>query len=503
MKRDTPRKKGRRDAPKAAKVRPDPAALVALRVLPDSAVDLLPPAAAPAPKDVVGSAKEDTVDSPKSAAPESPVEPLMATPAPESALAPGIELGSEPAVESRVEPHVERPIEPAAELEPSPQPVVENEPDVTGEAGPPPSQIGRRGQIQAAKARFDLGPQQRILSEALGELPPGYGLTHCSVWVRDPRHVIAVWDINSTEQTERGQELGWERVVLRLLDSDGNVLRQIPVARRSGIWHVLVPNPGMAVRIAVGFAHGDGRFETAARSHYVQLPPGEPGPQSAEETARLPSQLDRRTLLRAEPPPRPGFGAGGQESPGWRLHQRIRISRQAAQAESWLGPFRTAWDSGVAPPPRVVIEPEPEPSADDDPHAADHWNKGPDKGDARGPAPMAIASSPDRENPSAPVDGGAAATSAGDAQATGKRLDGRQQHPASQPPVIRPYENMPSPASRAPGPADPGRKAGDSPTKNSPSADEPGAQIEKPFKLSTESMSSPRGGFGKPRPERA
>jgi hypothetical protein len=349
-----------------------------------------------------------------------------------------------------------------------------------------------------------LGPQQRILGEALGELPPGYGLTHCSAWVRDPRHVIAVWDINSTEQTERGQELGWERVVLRLLDSTGNVLRQIPVARRSGIWHVLVPNPGIAVRVAVGFAHGDGRFETAARSHYVQLPPGEPGPQSAEETARLPSQLDRRTLLRAEPPPRPGFGAGGQESPGWRLHQRIRISRRAAQSESWFGPFRTAWDSGVAPPPRVVIEPEPEPSADEDPQAAGDWNAELYKGDARGPAPGASASSLDREHLSALVEGDAAATSAGHVQASVEpKLDGRQQRPASQQPITRPYENLPSPVSRAPRPADPGPKSGDSPSKNSPSADGPAAPIETPFNLSTEPMSSPRGGFGKPRPERA
>lgn len=514
MKRDTPRKKRSREAAKAVEVGPDPAARTTVSALPVSAVvDRSPAAARPAADDLVDSATPVSVAQPTPAVGESivattPLDPTAAAvpviePSPVPAAELRLERHVDPVVEPAMEPVAESAVRPAAERTASPSSTVEGQSDAHGEVGPPPSEIGRRGQIQAAKARFDLGPQQRILGEALGKLPPGYGLTHCSAWVRDPRHVIAVWDINSAEQTERGQELGWERVVLRLLDPHGNVLRQIPVARRSGIWHVLVPNPGMAVRIAIGFAHGDGRFETVARSHYVQLPPGEPGPHSTEETARLPSQLDRRTLLRAEPPPRPGFRADGRESPGWRLHQRIRISRRAAQAESWFGPFRTNWDSGVAPPPRVVIEPEPEPSSDDDSNAASSAKPRSDKSGATGSSPEAISESTRRES-SAPTTEAAAPAFAGATQAgVEPRLTGRQPDTASETPINRPYENLPSPACRTLRQADSGANSDDGSSDQSPSAHKPGAPLESAFELSTEPMSSPRGGFGKPRPERA
>ncbi|MFN7964782.1 MAG: DUF4912 domain-containing protein [Acidobacteriota bacterium] len=466
MKRDTSRTKGRRDATKAATIGRD--AAIAL---------------------------------PANQTPSAPVDPLDVPTIVEARAVPHDVSASIPVEEPSVSL-----VEPTASTdEPSADPPV-GDAEVPGSAGPPPSPVGRRGQIQAAKARFDLGPQQRILSEALGELPPGYGLTHCSAWVRDPRHVIAVWDINSTDQTERGDELGWERVAVRLLDGGGNVLRQIPVARRSGIWHIAVPNPGESVRIAVGFALGDGRFETVARSHYVQLPHAEAGRDSVGETARLPVELDRRTLLRAEPPPRPGFGSGGQESPGWRLHQRIRISRRSTSPESWLGPFRKEWDAGVAPPPRIVIEPEPEPSSDDEQHSPQRSDVGTENGHMAAASSRQSGANSSRTGESAsPSDRGAADSSqarpsqaGGDAAQAPRRLDAVSPLRAS-----RPYENLPSPISRGGLPGEPKGPLQESSTKPySVPAGETSRSHEPIRNPTQESMSSPRGGFGKPRPER-
>ncbi len=473
MKRDTSRTKGRRDAMKAATIGQDAA------IAPPAIHTPSPPVDPPSVPTIVESSAV-----PRDVSPQIPVEE------PSAALVEPTTTSAEPTTTS---------------AEPSTDPP-ESEAEVPGSAGPPPSQIGRRGQIQAAKARFDLGPQQRILSEALGELPPGYGLTHCSAWVRDPRHVIAVWDINSTDQTERGDELGWERVAVRLLDGGGNVLRQIPVARRSGIWHIAVPNAGASVRIAVGFALGDGRFETVARSHYVQLPLAEAGPDAAEETARLPAQLDRRTLLRAEPPPRPGFGTGGQESPGWRLHQRIRISRRSTSPESWLGPFRKEWDAGVAPAPRVVIEPEPEPSSDDEQHPPQRSDVGIENTQGAAASSRQRGAMSSRTGESAPrSDRGASESSeargsqAGDdAVQASHRLDAGSPSRAS-----RPYENLPSPVSRGGRPGEPKGPSQERSTK--PISVPPGETSRSPEPIrnpTQESMSSPRGGFGKPRPER-
>jgi hypothetical protein len=193
-----------------------------------------------------------------------------------------------------------------------------------------------------------------VLVDALGALPPGYGLTFCAAWVRDPRHVVAVWDINAEHQTTRGRSLGWERVQLRVLDADGNVVRQIDVARRSGIWHIAVPQPGMSVRLAIGFRLDDGRFETVSRSHLVRLPPNEPiGAGEFEISADLPTLLDRRALLRSEPPPRPGSAPTGRESAAWRLHARIAVARRQLTHEEWFGPFH------AAPPPEEKVEPQP------------------------------------------------------------------------------------------------------------------------------------------------
>jgi hypothetical protein len=225
---------------------------------------------------------------------------------------------------------------------------------VEGVAPPPPSTLGRRGQIEAEKARFDLGPQQRVLADALGELPPGYGLTFVRAWVRDPRYLVAVWDINAEHELTLGEERGWQTVVLRLLSDAGETLRQIPVAKRNGIWHLAVGQHEGPLRIALGFAT-DGKFETIARSNAVRMPPLEPDQELAGETLSLPPRFDRRLLVRAEPPPRPGYQRRGLESAAWRLDQRIMRARRTPEVRRSEQPFRsepnTTTPSAQNPPP--------------------------------------------------------------------------------------------------------------------------------------------------------
>jgi hypothetical protein len=243
---------------------------------------------------------------------------------------------------------------------------------VEGGAPPPPSTLGRRGQIEAEKARFDLGPQQRVLVDALGELPPGYGLTFVRAWVRDPRYLVAVWDINAEHELTLGEERGWQTVVLRLLSDAGETLRQIPVAKRNGIWHLAVGQHEGPLRIALGFAT-EGKFETIARSNAVRMPPLEPDRELAGETLSLPPRFDRRLLVRAEPPPRPGYQRRGLESAAWRLDQRIMRARRTPEARRSEQPFRSE-PSSTTP---SAQNPPPEPNEPAGPDRAVHANPPP------------------------------------------------------------------------------------------------------------------------------
>lgn len=227
------------------------------------------------------------------------------------------------------------------------------------ELAPPPSLLGHRGQIQAEKARFDLGPQRRVLSEALGELPAGYGVTFVSAWVRDPRHIVASWDVNAPHELALAEQIGWDRMQLHVHDADGNTVRQISVARRSGIWHVRIPGTTTRLRVSLGLQRPDRSFVVLARSHLLELPVAAPRVGGEVETIRLPTRLDRRTLLRAEPPPRAGYANTGHETAAWRLHQRLQMAQRLAPREQVVGPFQDNPNPGQAPQARHVSESEP------------------------------------------------------------------------------------------------------------------------------------------------
>lgn len=199
---------------------------------------------------------------------------------------------------------------------------------------PTPSELpdNRRGQLASERARYQLRGEEQVLEEGLGTLPPGYGLTFVRGWVRDPRHVVATWDINEEEALRQAEAVGWDRLCVRALDSRNRVLIQILVGRRAGTHHLEAP-AGQTVRLAVGLERPDGFFLTLARSGPIRMPPEEPAEPAAAEMIRVPFRLDRRVLLRGEMPARPGHRTPGRMSAAWRLFQRILVALRVLPPE--------------------------------------------------------------------------------------------------------------------------------------------------------------------------
>ncbi len=199
---------------------------------------------------------------------------------------------------------------------------------------------GRRGQIASEAARFDLGVQQIVLEKALGAPPPGYHLTIVRGWVRAPGHLVAAWDINDEQALEQVERAGWERLCLRVLGPRDEVLAHVVLSRRSGTWHVTLPEEALSVRLVIGITQDDGFFQTLARSGSVRLPPADPSPELGEARfLELPFELDRRRILSGELPALPGHrvGTGGTEV-ATRLFQRVLVAATHGDAALPLGP---------------------------------------------------------------------------------------------------------------------------------------------------------------------
>lgn len=194
--------------------------------------------------------------------------------------------------------------------------------------------LRHEGQLQSERARFALSPHRKVIGEGLGTPPPGYGITLVRGLVRDPRNVVAVWDINDPAAVAQAEAIGWDRLCLRALDEGNRVLVQILVGRRGGSYHLPLPFSGLTIRLAVGIERFDGYFLTLARSAPIRVPPEAPcGQTEPYQTIRLPLHFDRRHLLAGEPPPRPGHRGPLRFSAAWRLYQRVRVALQGLQPE--------------------------------------------------------------------------------------------------------------------------------------------------------------------------
>ena len=197
----------------------------------------------------------------------------------------------------------------------------------------------RKGQVASEKARFDLGPDARVIGDALGTPPPGYGLTMVRGFVRDAHTVVVVWDVNDDAAVAAGSEKGWSALTLHVTDGEGEVLARAPVGERSGVYHLRVEAAGKTVIALIGFARADGSLAPVARSAPLRVPPdpsfrAEPG----EAWVRVPPDTDLRRIVTTERPPRPGHDERRHpSSASRRLTARLRLAgklaRRAAAAE--------------------------------------------------------------------------------------------------------------------------------------------------------------------------
>jgi hypothetical protein len=219
-------------------------------------------------------------------------------------------------------------------------------------------QTGRRrhGQLEAERSRFDLaGDHERVLAEKLGTLPPGYGLTIVRAWIRDPRNIVVVWDVNDPEMVARAGEAGWDRLVIRVLLPAGDVLAELPVGRRSGTYHHPLDRSGATLRLALGIRRPDGFFEALAVSGPVRVPPESPvSSDNGYVTMAIPLDLDRSVLTRSEPPPRQGHRTTSRHAPATRLAGRIELASRGVRFE------------GITPAARSALERPPLAAPDED-----------------------------------------------------------------------------------------------------------------------------------------
>ncbi|MCU0223940.1 MAG: DUF4912 domain-containing protein [Acidobacteria bacterium] len=204
--------------------------------------------------------------------------------------------------------------------------------------------LRRAGQVASERARFDLGPHGKVIGEGLGTLPPGYDLTFVRGLIRDPNHLVAVWDINDEVAIAAAESIGWDRVGLRVLDESGRVLVQELVGGRGGTYHIRVGRPGRTVRVAVGIDRPDGFFLTLARSAPVRMPADAPaGTFEPYQEIRIPARLDRRLLLRSEPPARPGQRGPRRTAPAARLHERLLLALRVLPGDFWISKDHELW----------------------------------------------------------------------------------------------------------------------------------------------------------------
>ncbi len=234
--------------------------------------------------------------------------------------------------------------------------------------GLPPT---RRGQIASERARYADRPDARHDERApsdkpadgLEGLPPGYGLTFVRGWMRDPRHLVAVWDVNDPRAVAQADAIGWDRACLRALDGRNRTVLQVLVGSRSGTHHLALP-PGRSIRLAIGLERPDGVFLTLARSAPVRLPPGRPVGHGPVERLFVPIDLDLRRCLRGEQPARPGDRVAVRLSAGWRLLRRLEVAAESfpdADVPPDLARAVAAAPASLPPPGSGDHEPADEP----------------------------------------------------------------------------------------------------------------------------------------------
>jgi hypothetical protein len=183
-----------------------------------------------------------------------------------------------------------------------------------------------------------------VIGEGLGALPPGYDLTFVRGLIRDPNHLVAVWDINDEVAVAAAESIGWDRVGLRVLDESGRVLVQELVGGRGGTYHIRVGRPGRTVRVAVGLDRPDGFFLTLSRSAPIRMPADAPaGTFEPYQEIRVPARLDRRYMLRAEPPARPGQRGPRRTAPAARLHERLLLALRVLPGDFWISKDHELW----------------------------------------------------------------------------------------------------------------------------------------------------------------
>jgi hypothetical protein len=191
--------------------------------------------------------------------------------------------------------------------------------------GPEPVE-DETGQLAATAAKYDLGGHEDLLLDALGELPPGYGQTYLSLAARDPEWIFAFWDVNDPDLLAEAEQVGWDRLILRVHRLGGPSF-DVGIGPRGGRWYVKAPAAGGRYYGELGLQLPDGGFRRFAVSNEIRTPPSGPSDDARPALATLPWDFDR-TRIAGEPSP-PSANAA-EERPDARLRARLERAEKSA-----------------------------------------------------------------------------------------------------------------------------------------------------------------------------
>jgi hypothetical protein len=158
--------------------------------------------------------------------------------------------------------------------------------------------------------------EQPALKE-LTELPSSYGHTRLTLMAVDPYHIHAYWEVTAHDRKATVARLGREgakaRWVLRFydvtyIDFDGTNAHGYfdqPIDLISGNWYVELWSSDKTYCAEIGALAPSGRFESACRSNFAQVPRAEASPHYRPEWLRVEGDFDKvqPAVIAAEPSP--------------------------------------------------------------------------------------------------------------------------------------------------------------------------------------------------------
>jgi hypothetical protein len=149
--------------------------------------------------------------------------------------------------------------------------------------------------------RYALTPETFIsqIASSGGELPESYGTNHLFLAARDPRWLLASWDLTSIQQREFNARSRDGHLILRVFANDENApaAPEQHVHPESRSWFVNVPRAETRYHAELGFYESAGRWISVAISKSTFTPPDQPSTEVAADFTTIPAEVTFQQIV--------------------------------------------------------------------------------------------------------------------------------------------------------------------------------------------------------------